>query len=116
MLKELIKVAEKLDSIGRAKEANFVDSLIKKVSSDFNEIGSFEGVSRGYPGSDDDFYNDFDNTFVEGGLDNQFEELESAIKKVLFIANPNYTKSDIQKAIFYFTHGGYGLKKRVNKR
>jgi len=30
VLKELIKVAEKLYSIGRAKEANFVDSLIKR--------------------------------------------------------------------------------------
>jgi len=34
MLKDLIKVANKLDQLGLQKEADYIDFVIKKISSD----------------------------------------------------------------------------------
>ena len=43
MLKDLIKMAGKLDSMGLNREANVIDSLIKKIAGDFDSAAYIAG-------------------------------------------------------------------------
>ena len=46
MIKDLAKVANKLDSIGLTKEADFLDKMISKLASHYGEDQSYYGDTR----------------------------------------------------------------------
>lgn len=46
MIKDLIKIADRLDAMGLSEEANFLDKLIKKSSDSFEKRNIDEVVSR----------------------------------------------------------------------
>ena len=49
MIKDLIRVARKLDEVGLVKEADFIDGMIRKLSNESmnNPFGSSPGLSSG---------------------------------------------------------------------
>ena len=66
MLKQIVKIANKLDSLGLIKEADFLDQLIKKIASDDYENDyenlwrrqeALQGIDKPPPVSEDDLRN-----------------------------------------------------------
>ena len=49
MIKGLIKIANKLDSIGLVKEADILDSIITKIANDLDFENSTEGIGKTEP-------------------------------------------------------------------
>lgn len=45
MLKKLIKLADRLDELGRAKEANKVDQIIRKIAQDEGDLWDEENMT-----------------------------------------------------------------------
>ena len=66
MLKQIVKIANKLDSLGLIKEADFLDQLIEKIASDDYESNyenlwrrqeALQGIDKPPPVSEDDLRN-----------------------------------------------------------
>ena len=83
MIKELVKVAGKLDELGLTKEADFLDKMISKLANDWDDYGFHdepteieplesnpEYMERFGPQDDEIVYTDEYTTFQsDGGID-----------------------------------------------
>lgn len=80
---ELIKLANHLDSIAHIKEANYLDFLIRKFSSDDNETSAIDWLQRGldviglYPGLGEPA--DVVNAAISAGRD----DIEGAVLSII---------------------------------
>jgi hypothetical protein len=79
MLKDLVKVANRLDSLGLTREADAIDGLVKKIA----------GMSEG----DDLDLEDGDIEYMESGSDKVWEEPPLDIRDVAAAFEDHYIKS-----------------------
>ena len=84
MLKELVKIADRLDSLGLTKEADLIDSLIKKSSDSFDTL-----PKDIYEWTTDD-WDKYDQTLIDNG--EKFETPEYARERDHTIGGTIYNK------------------------
>jgi hypothetical protein len=87
MLKDLVKIADKLDQLGLQKEANFIDSLLRKIA--LEEMSKEERIGR----SAEKIAKEKLEDFIHENPEATEEEIDAKLEEYIDLAKHMYNVS-----------------------